>query len=61
MMEECIKYTEYTLVYETLHVLEKEVNKKLKDGWFLYGNPFTKSNYFAQAMVKKTKKEKTIV
>ena len=61
MMEETINYTEYIMVYETLKDLEKEVSKKLKDGWFLYGNPFTKSNYFAQAMVKKTKKEKTIV
>jgi len=60
-MEEFIKYTEYIVVYETLKNLEKEVNKKLKNGWFLYGNPFIKSDYFAQAMVKKTKKEKTIV
>jgi len=61
MMEESINYTEYIMVYENLSGLEKEVSKKLKEGWFLYGNPFVRSDYFAQAMVKKTKKEKTIV
>jgi hypothetical protein len=54
-------YSEYTLVYASLDDFKKAVNKKLRKGWVLYGNPFEKSGYFAQAMVKKNEKDKEYV
>lgn len=47
---------EYKLISQTKSEdLEKEVNKKLRNGWELHGSPFSHQNAYAQAVIKKSK------
>ena len=41
---------------QTADDLNRQVNELLRDGWALYGNPFTSNGTYCQAVTKMPKK-----
>jgi len=49
---------EYKLICNNFYSsLNEEINEALKNGWKLYGSPFSNNGYFCQALTKTTNED----